>query len=73
MKKFNINIITDFFNCDQTWTFHDEIKDGCKILRNFFDYSTDTFLLLDKDNNVIDGYELIYNNSSTLTVTEIKE
>lgn len=73
MKKFNINIVTDFLNCEQIWTWHHEMKDGCKVLRNFFDYSTNTFILLDNKNNIVGGYEYLYNSSSKLTVNEIKE
>lgn len=68
---FNLKIKTVTIDANQKWLWFGEMNKNNKVLRNFDDYTTDTFLLMNKDNQIVGGYEYIYNSSSTITVKEL--
>lgn len=57
----------------QTWTWSGQMKSGFRVIHNFSDYATDTYLLLDEKNNVVGGYCYLFNQDTTIDVTELGE
>lgn len=59
----------------QRWTWFGQLdRNGCRILHNFINYASDTYLAIDSDNKIVGGYSFIleagYENSIMNTVTE---
>jgi hypothetical protein len=73
---FDIEIVSPFFKAGtrQVWTWFGRRvdKSGSKILHNHKNYASDTTLLLNSEDQVVDGYSLLVNGQTKLTVTPMK-
>jgi hypothetical protein len=73
---FQVEIVSPFFEkgTKQVWRWFGKRLDkkGSKILHNYTNYASDTTLLLDEDDNVVDGYSLLVNEQTKLIVTPLK-